>query len=238
MNPGLSVAVVDRQLTFADTLASGLLTLDLVATATPFTTTESLMAALEKNGIDVVVLDWELGGPDVTVLLHSLRDRHPTAKIVVTSSENDPSAIVAALQAGVLAWVPKHVPFDQLLMGLRTAVRGERWVPGELIASVLEAMSRENDHHLHGALAPLTPREKEVLQCLVDGLTRGETARLLGMSPNTVRTHVQSVLHKLDVHSSLRAVAIARQSGYTARSQEVPNQRDSPAPHTQRRTQP
>jgi DNA-binding NarL/FixJ family response regulator len=225
VQPDINVAVVDRQLTFADTLASGLMSLDDVAAATPFTTTDALMTALEDNGIDVVVLDWELSGADVMPIVRRLRDDHPGARIVVTSSVNDPADIVAALHLGVLAWIPKHVPFDQLLTGLRTAMRGERWVPGELIASVLEGMSQENSSQ-RPMLGPLTPREREVLQCLVDGLTREETARLLGMSPNTVRTHVQSVLHKLDVHTSLRAVAIARQAGFTARTHNVPQQRD------------
>ncbi|MGN6577238.1 MAG: response regulator transcription factor, partial [Nocardioides sp.] len=58
----------------------------------------------------------------------------------------------------------------------------------------------------------------------VDGLSRWETAVALGMSPNTVRTHVQSVLHKLNVHSSLRAVALAREAGLSARP-PIPHQR-------------
>jgi DNA-binding NarL/FixJ family response regulator len=203
--------------------------LDDVAEARPFTSAAALLKALQDDDIDVVVLDWELTGSDVVPLLRQLRDDHPGARIVVTSSVNDPEDIVTALHVGVLAWIPKHVAFDQLLTGLRTAIRGERWVPGDLIASVLEGMSRDNDPQ-RPLLAPLTPREREVLQCLVDGLTREETARLLGMSPNTVRTHVQSVLHKLDVHTSLRAVAIARQAGFKARSHTLPHQRDLHGP--------
>jgi DNA-binding CsgD family transcriptional regulator len=63
---------------------------------------------------------------------------------------------------------------------------------------------------------------------MVDGLTREQIARRLGMSPHTVRTHVQSLLHKLGVHSSLRAVAIARQAGLVTQGDSVPHQRAAP----------
>jgi DNA-binding CsgD family transcriptional regulator len=64
----------------------------------------------------------------------------------------------------------------------------------------------------------LTPREQDVLQCLVDGLNRQEIAQHLFLSPNTVRTHVQHLLRKLGVHSSLTAAAIARELGMERRA--------------------
>ena len=68
--------------------------------------------------------------------------------------------------------------------------------------------------HVQG-IRELTSRELEVLACLVEGMSRTEIGLLLHVSPNTVRTHVQSILHKLKVHSALAAVAIARRAGIT-----------------------
>ena len=85
----------------------------------------------------------------------------------------------------------------------------------------------------------LTARELDVLRCLIEGLSRNEIGALLHVSPNTVRTHIQSILHKLNVHSALTAVAFARRAGVVGlREDEVvpPNdarglirQRSSPA---------
>jgi len=63
------------------------------------------------------------------------------------------------------------------------------------------------------ALSNLTSRELDVLRCLLEGQSRNEIGSMLHISPNTVRTHVQSILHKLNVHSALTAVAFARRAG-------------------------
>ena len=62
-------------------------------------------------------------------------------------------------------------------------------------------------------LAELTPREREVLRCMVDGLKRTEIAERLGLSANTVRTHTQNLLAKLDAHSALEAITVAMRAG-------------------------
>jgi DNA-binding NarL/FixJ family response regulator len=106
----------------------------------------------------------------------------------------------------------------ELQQCLRAVTNGETWVPGRLLTSVLRAMiaAREAAEPPASLLRPLTAREQQILQCLVDGMSRPQIAARLGMSPNTVRTHVHNVLHKLGAHSSLRAVAIAREAGLAA----------------------
>jgi DNA-binding NarL/FixJ family response regulator len=224
----MTVAVVDQQLTFADTVATRLLDQADVQRTSAHTTTDSLMAALRDHTVDVVLLDWTLCH-SASQPLRALADRHPGVAVVVTGTDRDPWEIVAAMHAGALAWLPKDVPFEELLIGIRSALRGDRWVPGHLLTAVLESVTSATDEEQRQprALQPLTRREREVLQCMVDGLSRNQIADRLGMSPNTVRTHIQNVLHKFDVHSSLRAVALARQAGLVARGNDVPQQRRS-----------
>jgi DNA-binding NarL/FixJ family response regulator len=224
MESHLNVAVADRQLTFADSVAQRLLAQG-VAVATAHTSLEELLVDLAGNPVDVVLLDWSLC-PSLEDALRTLRERHPDVRVVVVGDRREPHRIVAAMQSGALGWAPKDISFEQLVSGLRTVSRGDRWVPDGLVAVLLEAMTRPGDAApSERLLHPLTRREREVLQCMVDGLSRWETAVTLGMSPNTVRTHVQSVLHKLNVHSSLRAVALAREAGLSARPPQVPHQR-------------
>jgi DNA-binding NarL/FixJ family response regulator len=224
----MTIAVVDQQLTFADTVATRLLDQADVQHTTAHTTTDSLMALLRSHPVDVVLLDWTLCQGE-NQPLQALHERHPDVRVVVTGTHADPWDILAAMQAGALGWLPKDVPFDELLIGVRSAQRGDRWVPGQLLTAVLESVTNaaEDQNRQPRALQPLTRREREVLQCMVDGLSRNQIADRLGMSPNTVRTHVQNVLHKFDVHSSLRAVALARQAGLVARATDLPHQRRS-----------
>lgn len=229
MNTTMNIAVLDQQLTFADTVATRLLTQEDVQRATAHTTTETLISVVRTEPVDVVLVDWELCDARSGPLVPQLWAESPDVALVVTATHSSPGDIVAALQAGALGWVPKDMPFLALLTGLRCAARGERWIPGDLLTSVLASMSARADHGSGSpaALSSLTRRELEVLQGMVDGLHRSQIAQELGMSPNTVRTHVQSVLQKLDVHSSLRAVAIARQAGMLARVPGIPQQRSA-----------
>lgn len=223
----MDVAVLDQQLIFADTVATRLIAQDDVRSATAHTTTSSLMDHVRREPVDVVLLDWGLCATEPGPLLPPLWAEYPDVAVVVAGTHSNPEDIVSALRAGALGWVTKDMPFASLLTGLRSAARGERWIPGELLTAVLETMGTHgpNGNGSLGALPALTHREREVLQCMVDGLRRSQIADELGMSPNTVRTHVQSILQKLDVHSSLRAVAIARQHGVLARTPGIPSQR-------------
>jgi DNA-binding NarL/FixJ family response regulator len=219
-----SIAIVDRQLTFADTLATQLLNQDHVQRTWAHTTIDALLAALHSSPVDVALLDWSLcsGHP-----FQSLRERHPDLKFMATGHDQRPADIVAALEAGALGWVPKHIALEELLTGIRTVSAGDRWLPASLLTGVLEALAKPRDEgRARRLLQPLTHREREVLQCMVDGLTRDQIAVQLDMSPNTVRTHVQRVLRKLGVHSSLRAVAVAREAGLVAELDSFPRQRN------------
>jgi DNA-binding NarL/FixJ family response regulator len=93
--------------------------------------------------------------------------------------------------------------------------RGETHIPAALLTNVLVSLSGQPQASVTEAegIRSLTQRELDVLSCLVEGMSRNEIGELLHVSPNTVRTHVQSILHKLKVHSALAAVAIARRAG-------------------------
>lgn len=230
VKPGIHVAVVDRHLTFADTIAADLRSQSDVANATALTSADTLWRVLERHVVDVVLLDQDLPTCPGVSAVQRIRELHPATRVVVVSSKADPAEIVDALTAGAAGWVPKTLPLDQLLDGLRAVIRGETWVPGRVLTLVLQELTNTSAAGAGRSrlLQPLTAREMEILQCMVDGMSRTQIAEHLYMSPNTVRTHVQNVLHKLGVHSSLRAVSIARQAGLVSRGTQVAEQANHP----------
>jgi DNA-binding NarL/FixJ family response regulator len=119
---------------------------------------------------------------------------------------------VAAVRAGAAAWVRKDESVDYLLSVIRGVVRGESWLPPGELGAVLHRLIEHQDHRRDSddLLATLTPRERDVLFLLVEGAGRNEVARLLQLSANTVRTHLQSLMSKFGVHSTLEVVALAR----------------------------
>jgi two-component system NarL family response regulator len=101
---------------------------------------------------------------------------------------------------------------------VRGVSRGEAWLTPDLLGLVLTDLTARTRAQA-SPLEVLTPREHEVLQCLVDGLSRAEVAARLRLSENTVRTHTQNLIAKLGVHSTLESVALALRSGMRASGQ-------------------
>ena len=134
-----------------------------------------------------------------------------------------------ALQIGVRGWVRSDEPLERLVSAVRKVGAHEVFIPVSLMTSVMTPPEPgavpESTRH---PLMRLTPRQSDVLRCLMDGHSREETGVLLNMSPNTVRTHVGAILRRLQVHSTLAAVAEARRGGLLAEAEPVRSADDSP----------
>lgn len=161
----------------------------------------------------------------LSTMLAELFAANPQLSVVVLSDSQDRALLSTAVRAGVRGWVEPTASVDHLVRVLHGVADGESWFPPRLMTPVLDVLieAREAREQATAVTSLLSAREIEVLQCLTQGLTRREIADRYFLSPHTVRTHINNVLHKLDVHSTLAAVSIARQMGL---SDGLPRQRD------------
>jgi DNA-binding NarL/FixJ family response regulator len=143
------------------------------------------------------------------------RAAHPALQVIVLAVDDDPGRVVQALQAGAGAWVAKESSLGRLMSVIRGVLRDETHIPPLLLTGVIKELTagRRDRTESERLVESLTPREKQVLGCMVAGLGRQAVADRLFLSPHTVRTHMQNVLGKLGVHSTLAAVALARRAG-------------------------
>jgi len=207
----LRILVVDDHRVFAGALAT---VIDAQPDITVVGTCDSVEAAERDTTAldpDVVVLDVDLGGEDGIELARRLRERDPLLRVVVLTGHQRVPVASAAVRAGASAFLAKDASVEELTAAIRGAARGESWIPPDLLTGVLQelqapAAPRSPEAELLGRL---TDRERDVLDCMVEGMDRATTARRLFMSVNTVRTHTRKILSKLEVHSSLEAVAVA-----------------------------
>ncbi len=228
--------VVDDHRVFAESLAAAMGTEpDVEVVATTGSASAALRcldrAQVEGRGVDVVLVDADLGvrapgGPgarmtwpdgaaDGVSLVAQALGGHPGVRLVILADRDDPQRAAAALQAGARGWVAKDSSLSRLLAVVRGVLRDETHLPPALLTGVLGELStaRRSRTESERLVESLTPRELEVLRCLVAGLGRKSVAERLFLSPHTVRTHTQNVLGKLGVHSTLAAVAVARRAG-------------------------
>jgi len=161
---------------------------------------------------DVILLDAELPDDSGVTFCAEMTRRVHAPRVVMLSAASEASRIVDAVRACAVGWVRKDESIDHLLRVIRGVVRGETWLPPSELGGVLRLLIDDQDDRrgCDELLATLTPRERDVLFHLVEGAGRKEVAERLQLSANTVRTHLQSLMAKLGVHSTLEVVALTR----------------------------
>lgn len=165
----------------------------------------------DGSAVDVVLVD--LGLPDGYGgdLIKDLRLRNSTAQALVLSASLERTEIARAIESGAAGVLHKSAGMDEVLDAVRQLRRGETLLPVEEAVELLRfaSSSREQGHEAHQAIASLTPREREVLEALAEGLDGKRIAERLGISTVTERNHMANILTKLGVHSRLQALLFA-----------------------------
>jgi DNA-binding NarL/FixJ family response regulator len=178
-----------------------------IEVAAEATSSAEAISAVEKSVPDVVLMDIRMEGGDGLNTLGRLKLDHPDLPIVLYSAYDNPTYIARAVALGAAGYVLKSAPRERLIEALNIAISGE------------SAWTREELRRVTGALAtprlsqdievPLTQRESEVLRQMALGLTNKEIAKMLGISYETVKEHVQHILRKVGVTDRTQAAVWA-----------------------------
>jgi DNA-binding NarL/FixJ family response regulator len=164
----------------------------------------------------LVLLDLSMPGLDGLSALPGIRAAVPDAEVIVLTASGTEENLLAAIRAGAAGYLLKSEPPDKIVAFLRGVVRGEAALSGEVARSLLDQV-REGGYRNGGVpddiAGALSAREVEVLLLLDEHLGTDDIAKRLFISEHTVRSHVKSLLHKLNVSSrreALEALAVAR----------------------------
>jgi len=223
MNP-VRLLLVDDHLMVTEALASRLSTaMDLWVAGRCTTADPNLLDIVRGLRPDVITIEIEPLGPAVGEVLRSLVAARPEARVVVLSSDHNLGHAVEAARAGVAAWVAKEQGAAELETVLRGVCEGKAWFPpdmlGEIVRELRGDVLRAKEHE--DLLDVLSPRERDVLLSMMDGKRGRQIAQDLLISTDTVRTHTRNIFAKLDVHSRLEAVRVARAAGLKAHEHAI-----------------
>lgn len=204
----MTVLVVDDHKTFADLLEVALeAEPDFICVGVAHSVTTAL-TQVEALRPDVIVMDVQLGDGDGIAATAAITQRYSDARVVVLTAHADASLMRRAADAGACCLLPKDGSLPDLLNALRTARRGGFIVHPNLLRTLVTGGSNKSEH-----IPPLSRREREVLEMLAVGVDARTIAGRLGISLNTCRGYVKSLLSKLNAHSQLEAVAVANRRG-------------------------
>ncbi len=177
---------------------------------------EEAIALARELEPDLVLLDLTMDGLDGLTALPLLREASPESEVVILTASGTEENLLSAIRAGAAGYLLKSEPPERIASFLRGVVVGEAALSGSVARSLLE---RVRDGGRLGGGVPetiadrLSAREVEVLLLLDDHLTTDEIAARLYISEHTVRSHVKSLLRKLNVSSrreALERLSVAR----------------------------
>ena len=152
---------------------------------------------------DVVIMDLQLGSSSGLDATARLCKEHPTARVLIFSSFARDEDVYRAIRAGALGYLQKAAPREELLQAVRNVAQGKRFLPPDIAQRLAVRLGRPEP----------SARELEVLALIAKGRSNKEIAVILGVSDETVKTHVSNIMQKLHAQDRAHAVTEAIRLG-------------------------
>lgn len=159
---------------------------------------------------DVVFMDVRMPGMDGIEATRRILEVAPETKVILITIDESRGAIAQAIQAGVSGYLLKDASADALIDAARNAIEGNAVIHPQLTRTFIEEVRLAEPNQDQ---TPLSKREREILQKVADGATTKQVASDLGISPHTVKTHLERIFEKLGANDRAQAVAIAIRTG-------------------------
>jgi len=176
------------------------------------------IALTRRHRPDVVLMDVQMPDLDGITATHELVNDDPAIRILILTTFELDDYVFGALRAGASGFLLKRTRPEELIAAVHTIAAGEALLSPSITRRVIDRMAQQPvpDLAANGALAGLTPREREVLGFLARGLSNREIADTLVVEESTIRTHVKRVLFKLELRDRIQVVIFAYENGISS----------------------
>jgi DNA-binding NarL/FixJ family response regulator len=201
----MRVLIVDDHPVTRDGLRSALSTSDELEIVGEATSGEEAIEAVKQLNPDVVFMDVRMPGISGIQATKDIRNIRPDTKIILFTVEESRAAIADAIRAGVSGYLLKDVSAAELIQAAKLALEGKAVIHPTLTRAFIEEVQYVDQR----PDTPLSRRESQILQKVAYGATTKEVAHDLGISPHTVKTHLERIFEKLGANDRAQAVAIA-----------------------------
>jgi NarL family two-component system response regulator LiaR len=207
-NDPIRVMLVDDHTMVRRGLATFLMAFDDLELAGEADSGQQALDICTETNPDVILMDMMMPDMDGAAATRALCRQHPQVQVIALTSFKELELIKNALDAGAISYLLKDVTADELAQAIRSAHAGRGTLSPEIGQVLVQAANQppEPGHDL-------TPREREVLALLVEGLNNKQIAGQLNVSPSTIKSHVSNILTKFGVSSRTEAVTLALRNG-------------------------
>jgi len=167
-------------------------------------------ATIKSNQLDLALIDLNLPDGNGVEIISEISQKSPDTYCVVATIFDDDNYLFPALEAGAQGYLLKEQTTDEFINNLQGIIKGE--------PPISPTIARKMINHFHNDIQPsdkpdLSGREKEILSAIAKGLSRNEAAEILGITSNTVASHLKSIYGKLNVSNRAQATLEALRLG-------------------------
>jgi DNA-binding NarL/FixJ family response regulator len=205
----IRVLIVEDHRMFAEAIAHALSAVPGFTVVGAASSVEEARRMVEETDPEVVLMDHTLPDGTGTGAARALCAGRPRTKVVIVTASENHLLLAEAVAAGCSGYVVKTKGLDELVNAARAAAAGDAVIPQDLLRGLVTRLNDSIGHMPFG----LTPREIEVLRLLAQGVSNRSISERLGISLNTTRNYVQSIIRKCNAHSKLEAVSAAQRQG-------------------------
>ncbi len=175
-------------------------------------------ARLRDARPEVILLDVGLWDDDSLRLAATLKQEYPQARVIIMDLLPVHEDIIDFVNAGVSGFILKDATFEDLVSTIRSVAEGAHVLPPQMTSTLFSQIAREAVGRGRAAALEavrITPREREVIDLISEGLSNKEISSRLGVATHTVKSHVRNVMEKLALHTRLQIAAYAHKGAGT-----------------------
>lgn len=172
-----------------------------------------LLEKLKSVKCDLVVLDLSMPEMDGIAAIPVIRQKYPKTKLLILTMQKDAEHFKLANTKGADGYLLKDDAYDQLILGMKVVMKGKKYISPKISGIVADRFVRSLDEADAPSLEILTPRERQVLKYVAQGLANKTVAVKLKISIRTVETHRVNLTNKLGIKTTARLVKYALEKG-------------------------
>lgn len=159
---------------------------------------------IEKDPPEIVVSDISMPQMNGLSLAKHIQENHPDIKVLLLTIHMEPEYIIEGFDAGIMGYLPKDSSQEELIEAIETIYTGGKYMSQKVSEIIAQRLIRKDPFQKPNT--KLTPREKKILEMLVEGDRNKEIAEKLSISVRTVDTHRTNIMRKLDVNNTAELV--------------------------------
>jgi len=216
----IRVLIVSQQSLFRQGIEHSLSDIEDIKVLGTAEVNDEVLSAIDTLPPDVALVDVDAPSDSGLTLARKIKQRLPVIGVVVLSSNTDDAQLFQALKAQAVAYLSKEITAEELVETIRRVSRGEHPINEALTnrPKIAEQVLQQFQElywrsEAEGVIAPLTPRETEILNYIAKGYLNKQIAAELDISEQTIKNHVTSILRKLNANARTEAVVVAIKQG-------------------------